>query len=87
VEWGLAVGISTIIIQMNTLWLFPLVQLHFKTIPLGLPRNIEGEDTIAVTASFDGRTLARLHHMRGNSDRVLHASALAHRRPEVAVFA
>jgi acyl-homoserine lactone synthase len=37
VEWGLESGISTIIIEMNPLWLLRLVQLHFRTIPLGLP--------------------------------------------------
>lgn len=64
VEWGLARGIDTIIIEMNPLWLLRLVQLHFRVTPLGVPRNIGGEETVAVTASFDERTLARLHEMR-----------------------
>lgn len=64
VEWGLDQGVDTIIIEMNPLWLLRLVQLHFKVTPLGLPRIIGGEETVAVTASFDERTLARLHEMR-----------------------
>jgi acyl-homoserine lactone synthase len=71
VEWGLSSGVSTIIIEMNPLWLLRLVQLHFRTIPLGLPQKIGGQDVLAVTASFDRRTLARLQEMRGNQDSVL----------------
>ena len=64
VEWGLHNGVDTIIIEMNPLWLLRLVQLHFRVTPLGLPRIISGEETLAVTASFDKRTLARLNEMR-----------------------
>lgn len=64
VEWGLHNGVDTIIIEMNPLWLLRLVQLHFRVTPLGLPRIISGEETLAVTASFDERTLARLSEMR-----------------------
>ncbi|WP_352560614.1 hypothetical protein [Mesorhizobium sp. M0025] len=50
-------GIDTIIIEMNPLWLLRLVQLHFRVTPLGLPKVIGGEETVAVTARFDERTL------------------------------
>ncbi|AZO05127.1 MULTISPECIES: acyl-homoserine-lactone synthase [unclassified Mesorhizobium] len=63
VEWGLHNGVDTIIIEMNPLWLLRLVQLHFRVTPLGVPRIISGEETLAVTASFDERTLARLREM------------------------
>jgi acyl-homoserine lactone synthase len=71
VEWGLASGISSVIIEMNPIWLLRLVQLHFRTVPLGLPQTVDGEDVLAVTASFDRRTLSRLQAMRGDSRRVL----------------
>ena len=71
VEWGLENGIRTIIIEMNPLWLLRLVQLYFRTMPLGLPQKIGEQDVVAVTATFDHRTLARLQEMRGNSQRVL----------------
>ncbi|MER8961176.1 acyl-homoserine-lactone synthase [Mesorhizobium sp. M0701] len=64
VEWGLGRGVDTIIIEMNPLWLLRLVQLHFRVTPLGLPKLIGGEDTIAVTARFDERTLQRLRETR-----------------------
>src|SRR4051794_23620593 len=71
VEWGLASGVSTVLIEMNPLWLLRLVQLHFRTTPLGLPQPVAGEDAIAVAAAFDRRTLARLQALRGNADAVL----------------
>jgi len=64
VEWGLNAGVDTIIIEMNPLWMLRLVQLHFRVTPLGLPRIIANEETVAVTASFDERTLARLQAVR-----------------------
>lgn len=64
VEWGLETGVDTIVIEMNPLWLLRLVQLHFRVTPLGLPRMIGNEETLAVTASFDKRTLARLQETR-----------------------
>lgn len=64
VEWGLHNGVDTIIIEMNPLWLLRLVQLHFRVTPLGIPRSISGEEALAVTASFDRRTLAKLREMR-----------------------
>ncbi|CAN7696761.1 acyl-homoserine-lactone synthase [Mesorhizobium sp. LjRoot246] len=64
VEWGLGSGIDTIIIEMNPLWLLRLVQLHFRVTPLGLPKLIGGEETVAVTARFDERTQQRLRETR-----------------------
>lgn len=69
VEWGLARSVDTIIVEMNPLWLLRLVQLHFRVTPLGVPQIIGGEETVAVTASFDERTLARLREMRKASTR------------------
>lgn len=66
VEWGLetSTSVDTIVIEMNPLWLLRLVQLHFRVTPLGLPKLIGNEETLAVTASFDKRTLARLQETR-----------------------
>ena len=69
VEWGLDRGVDTIIIEMNPLWILRLVQLHFRVTPLGLPKIIGGEETVAVTASFDERTLGRLYEVRKASPR------------------
>lgn len=67
VEWGLETGVDTIIIEMNPLWLLRLVQLHFRVTPLGLPKVIGKEETVAVTAHFDRRTLTRLRETRSAS--------------------
>lgn len=75
VEWGLANNVDTIIIEMNPLWLLRLVQLHFRVTSLGLPMMINGEEVVAVTASFDHRTLARLRALRMGSERPDDAAA------------
>lgn len=71
VEWGLPNGITTAIIEIDPLLLLRLVQLHFRMLPLGLPRRIGKQDFVAVTATFDQRTLERLREVRGNRRRVL----------------
>jgi acyl-homoserine lactone synthase len=80
VEWGLESDVSTIIIEMNPLWPLRLVQLYFRTVPLGLPQKVGDGEVLAVTAAFDRRTLARLREMRGNQQRVLADPANSVRR-------
>jgi len=76
VEWGMDNGVSTAIIEIDPLLLLRLVQLHFRMLPLGLPRRIGNQDFLAVTATFDQRTLQRLREFRGGSRRrVLSPSA------------
>ncbi len=81
VEWGLDTGVDTIVIEMNPLWLLRLVQLHFRVTPLGVPHLINGEETVAVTAKFDVRTLDRLRETRGVPSAVIAASRLCDLRP------
>ena len=71
VEWGLQIGVSTVIAEIEPATMLRLVQLHFRPLPLGLPMRIAGRDTIAVTLTFDWRTLERLREVRGNRRRVL----------------
>lgn len=71
VEWGLANGVTTAIIEIDPRLLLRLVQLHFRMQPLGLPKKIGNQDVVAVTATFDQRTLERLRELRGNRRRVL----------------
>jgi len=77
VEWALESGITTIIAEIEPATLLRLIQLHFRPLPLGLPMRISGRDTIAVTLSFDERTLMRLRDMRGDAKRVLAEQARA----------
>ncbi|MEJ6780965.1 acyl-homoserine-lactone synthase [Aminobacter sp. Piv2-1] len=81
VEWGLDTGVGTIVIEMNPLWLLRLVQLHFRVTPLGVPHLINGEETVAVTAKFDERTLGRLRETRSASSAAVAASTLREPRP------
>jgi len=71
VEWGLEHGVSRVIAEIEPATLLRLVQLHFRPLPLGLPIRIAGRDTLAVTLTFDWRTLNRLREMRGDRTRVL----------------
>lgn len=71
VEWGLASNVSSIIIEMNPLWLLRLAQLHFRTVPLGLLQKIDGEDVLAVQAHFDQRTLDQLCSVAQRTSSVL----------------
>ena len=71
VEWGLLTGVHSIVIEMNPIWMLRLVQLHFRVHPLGFAKKIDGEDTLAVLAKFDKRTLAKLQEFRGDSRPVI----------------
>jgi acyl-homoserine lactone synthase len=80
VEWGLENGVSSIIIEMDPIWLLRLVQLYFRVTPLGLPKRYGPSDVIAVSAAFDSRTLARLREMRGDDNPVFtHFTQVDHR--------
>jgi acyl-homoserine lactone synthase len=81
-ECGLSTGVSTIIIEMDPIWLLRLVQLYFRVTPLGLPRRYGPSDVVAVTAKFDSRTLARLREMRGDSRSVLVAPLQLEKRAQ-----
>jgi acyl-homoserine lactone synthase len=66
VAWGLKTGVNTVIVEMQPLWILRLLQLHFRVSALGLPQQISGEDIVAVTAFFDGRTLDKLRAVNSN---------------------
>jgi acyl-homoserine lactone synthase len=70
-EWALECGVSMFIIEIEPMGLFPLIQLHFQPLPLGLPHEIYGREMLAVTLTFDEGTLERFREMRGNRRRVL----------------
>jgi acyl-homoserine lactone synthase len=70
-EWALECGVSKFIAEIEPTGLLPLVQLLFQPLPLGLPHKFNGREVLAVTLTFDGRTLERFREMRGNRRRVL----------------
>ena len=71
VEWGLANGIGSIVIEMNPIWILRLLQLRFRVVPLGSIRKIGGADTIAVKADFSRSTLHRLRALMGSTGTVI----------------
>lgn len=48
-------GVSTVTVDTNKLRLIGLGQLHLRVTPVGLPRTIESEETMAAKASFGSR--------------------------------
>jgi acyl-homoserine lactone synthase len=71
VEWGMENGVTTAIAEIEPSALLRFIQLHFRPMPLGLPSDIGRQNIIAVTLTFDWRTLNRLREMRGDRKRVL----------------
>jgi acyl-homoserine lactone synthase len=71
VEWGLESGVYTMIVEIEPSALLRFVQLHFRPLPLGLPCQIGGHDTIALALTYDWRTLERLRELRGTRSRIL----------------
>jgi acyl-homoserine lactone synthase len=65
-EWAFECGVTKFIVEIEPFELLPLVQLHFQPLPLGLPQMINGREVIAVTLTFDGRTLERFREMGGD---------------------
>ena len=65
-------GVSSIVIEMNPLWMLRLVQLRFRVVPLDICKEMEGEEVLAVQAHFDDRTLDKLQSLRGDSDSSIH---------------
>lgn len=60
VEWGLANGVSAVVVEVSPFHLLKFVEGHFMVELLGRPRQI-GDDTIlAVLAKFDERTRDRM---------------------------
>lgn len=73
VEWGLEEDIHSIVIEMDARWLLMLTQLYFQVTPLGIPHLIENQETLAVIASFDERTLVRLEEMQTHNEKRIRA--------------
>lgn len=63
VEWGVENGISTVIVEDAPFSLLYFIRLHFRPLPLGMPRRIGNRDIVAFTVTFDWRTLNRLREI------------------------
>ena len=63
VEWGLANGVDSVVVELSPSQMMKFVQCHFIPHPLGVIQTIDGRDTIALRAFFDGRTRDRLRQI------------------------
>jgi acyl-homoserine lactone synthase len=69
-EWGLAHGISKIIVEAEAYWVLRALQLGFDVRPLGHPRTIGSRALMAIELGFDAGTLEAVREYRGDHTRV-----------------
>lgn len=60
VEWGMANGVKSVVVELEPIQMLKFVQCHFLAYPLGVAHEVNGRDVVAVQAHFDRRTRARL---------------------------
>jgi acyl-homoserine lactone synthase len=70
VEWGLGVGVDTVTVEYDPLFLLRALQMQFLVRPLGYQRIIAGRPTVAVSMRFDMSTLATVRRAYGSADSV-----------------
>lgn len=63
VEWGLANGVSAIVVEVSPFHLLKFVEGHFMVDLLGRPHKIGGDTILAVLAKFDVQTRARMRQI------------------------
>lgn len=66
IEWGLAHGISRILLETDLSWVLRAMQLRFHVRPLGPPKMAGTRQLLAVELTFDPRTLAAVRDYRGD---------------------
>lgn len=75
-EWGLAHGISKIIVEAEAYWILRALQLGFDVRPLGHQRTIGSRALMAVELGFDAGTLETVREYRGDHERVAYFCGL-----------
>jgi acyl-homoserine lactone synthase len=63
VEWGLARGVTAVVVELMPVQMLKFVQCHFLPHPLGIAHRIDGSEVVAVLAHYDQRTRRRLKEL------------------------
>jgi acyl-homoserine lactone synthase len=84
VEWGLSVGVDTVTVEYDPLFLLRALQMQFLVRPLGRQRMMAGRPAIAVVMEFDERTLATVQQVYGSTAPVFGHTLKGHDRSVVA---
>jgi len=73
-EWGEPLGIRHFVLEFHPIWITRFLELGFDVKPLGLPKNYDGEPTIAVRLGYGENTYQRMLELRGIGSPVLNAN-------------
>lgn len=76
VEWGLASGIDTVVVELEPIQTLKFIQCGFLTACLGVMHHIGGRGTVAMLAHFDERTRRTLLALLGKPVSAHHAEAI-----------
>ncbi|MCB1381584.1 MAG: GNAT family N-acetyltransferase [Notoacmeibacter sp.] len=71
VEWGIATGVHSVIIEFEPMWVLRALQLRFLAKPLGYQKVIGTQNVVATLLTFDAQTLATVRGKRNWHEPVL----------------
>lgn len=71
VEWGLASGVTNVIIEFETIWVLRALQLKFLVQPLGYETQIGKQNITATKVTFNPSTLAKIREHRAHYEPVV----------------
>jgi len=76
-EWGEPLGILNFVLEFHPVWITRFLELGFDVKPLGLPKDYDGEPTIAVCLGYGENTYQRMLELRGIHGPVLNVNRAA----------
>jgi acyl-homoserine lactone synthase len=74
IEWGEPRGVEEFVLEFHPIWITRFLELGFDVKPLGLPREYDGDPTIAVRLRYGQDTYRRMLEMRGIQGPVLNVN-------------
>ena len=81
VEWGLATGVHSVIIEFEPMWVLRALQLRFLARPLGYQKVIGQQNVVATLLTFDEQTLETVREKRRWHEPVLARKPTPFRSP------
>jgi acyl-homoserine lactone synthase len=73
-EWGEPNGVEEFVLEFHPVWITRFLELGFDVKPLGLPREYDGDPTVAVRLGYGKKTYQRMLEMRGIQSPVLNVN-------------
>ena len=79
-EWGQPIGIRQFVLEFHPVWITRFLELGFDVKPLGLPKDYDGEATLAVCLGYGENTYRQMLELRGIQGPVLNVNRSADQR-------